>query len=58
MHFNVETYRRTFSIYLRLVLIKRHYFYRQIGSHNSLYKKNKKKYDNLHINNINLKTFL
>lgn len=31
MHFNVETYRRTFNIYMRSVLIKRHYFIDKLG---------------------------
>jgi len=31
MHFNIETYRRTFSIYMRSVLIKRQYFIDKLG---------------------------
>jgi hypothetical protein len=42
MHFNVETYRRTFSIYMRSVLIKRHYFIDKLG-HIIAYTKKKKK---------------
>lgn len=41
MHFNVETYRRTFSINLRSVLIKRQYFIDKLG-HIIAYTKKKK----------------